>query len=359
MTGRWIIAAFVTLALGAGVAAIAPLATTLFSSPSVQPAEPQLQPVTAVQAIGYTEPISELRQLTLDVDGVINKCHVTVGQPVGRGELLIELESSAEQAAVALSDADVALAEAELAQLLAGVNPYSIQAAERERDLLAENQRHAQQEHDRLRSLSRTVVSAEQMDKAESQLRQTKIALARQEAELLQLRNFVREEDVGVARAKVAAARARLQLAEKQLERTRLRAPFDGVVLELLKREGDGLRMGDPRPVAVFADVSRLRVRAEVDERHAVRIRRGQSATIFGRNLGQQRFPGKVERVKSLMGDKTVFTNAPDERKDLDVREVLIDMDEGFTAPVGLRVDVAIDIGDDDRIRDGIRNGGD
>jgi multidrug resistance efflux pump len=302
-----------------------------------------------IQAVGYTEPISELRRLTLDIDGVIAKCHVTVGQSVAQNDLLIELENSEEQAAVALSDADVKLAEAELAQLLAGVNPYSIQAAERERDLLAENQRHAQQEYDRLRSLTRTVVSAEQMDKAESQLRQTKIALARQEAELLYLRNFVREEDVSVARAKVAAAQARLQLAQKQLERTRLRAPFDGTVLELLKREGDGLRMGDPRPVAVFADASLLRVRAEVDERHAVRIRRGQSATIFGRNLGPRKFQGKVEQVKSLMGDKTVFTNAPDERKDLDVLEVLIDMQDGFIAPVGLRVDVAIDVGDEDR----------
>src|SRR5690349_6977018 len=127
----------------------------------------------------------------------------------------MELDNSKEQAAVALADADVKLAEAELAQLVAGVNPYRIQAAERERDLLAENQRHALQEYNRLRGLTRTVVSAEQMDKADSQLRQTKIALARQEAELLHLRNFVREEDLTVAKAKVAAAQSRLQLAER------------------------------------------------------------------------------------------------------------------------------------------------
>lgn len=344
MTGRWIIAVFVTLALGAGVAAIAPFATKLFSSPSPPSATPPRRPITTVQAIGFTEPLSELRLLTLDVDGVIAKCHVAVGQAVAQGELLMELENSEEQAAVALAAADVKLSEAELAQLTAGVNPYRIQAAERERDLLAENQRHAQQEYDRLRGLTRTVVSAEQMDKADSQLRQTKIALARQEAELLHLRNFVRSEDVDVARAKVAAAQSKLQFAEKQLARTRLRAPFDGVVLELLKREGDGLRMGDPRPVAVFGDVSRLRVRAEVDERHAVRIRRGQSATIFGRNLGQRKYQGTIGQVKTLMGDKTVFTNAPDERKDLDVLEVLIDMDAEFNVPVGLRVDVAIDV---------------
>ena len=35
-------------------------------------------------------------------------------------------------------------------------------------------------------------------------------------------------------------------------------------------------------------------------------------------------------------------------REDLDVLEVFIDMDAGFTAPVGLRVDVAIDVSDNE-----------
>jgi hypothetical protein len=97
--------------------------------------------------------------------------------------------------------------------------------------------------------------------------------------------------------------------------------------------------------VIVFADVSRLRVRAEIDERHAHGLREGQAAVVFGRNLGGQRFPGRVSCVKRLMGGKTVFARTASERKDLDAVQVFIDFDAPFVAPVGLRVDVAIEAG--------------
>ncbi len=42
------------------------------------------------------------------------------------------------------------------------------------------------------------------------------------------------------------------------------------------------------------------------------------------------------------MGDKTVFTRALAERKDLNVLQVLIDMGPHFCAPVELQVDVKI-----------------
>ena len=47
-----------------------------------------------------------------------------------------------------------------------------------------------------------------------------------------------------------------------------------------------------------------------------------------------------------MMGDKTVFSDASSERKDLDVVEVFVETAEKLAAPVGLRVDVAIDLED-------------
>ena len=41
-----------------------------------------------------------------------------------------------------------------------------------------------------------------------------------------------------------------------------------------------------------------------------------------------------------MMGPKTVFARVADERRDLDVVQVLIEMGPDFQFPVGLRVDV-------------------
>ena len=46
--------------------------------------------------------------------------------------------------------------------------------------------------------------------------------------------------------------------------------------------------------------------------------------------------------VKAIMGKKTVFTKSSTERKDVDVLQVLIDLPEGTTLPVGFEVDVRI-----------------
>ena len=70
------------------------------------------------------------------------------------------------------------------------------------------------------------------------------------------------------------------------------------------------------------------------------RLAEGQTAEIYGRGLGEARYQGKVALVKRLMGNKTVLSDGVGERKDLDDRQVLIDLPPEFHAPLGLQVDV-------------------
>ena len=71
-------------------------------------------------------------------------------------------------------------------------------------------------------------------------------------------------------------------------------------------------------------------------------MRTGQAAVVFGANVGNREYPGRVVLVKPVMGDKTLFSRSSRERKDLQIVQVLIEMDPEFRTPVGLRVDVAI-----------------
>ena len=49
--------------------------------------------------------------------------------------------------------------------------------------------------------------------------------------------------------------------------------------------------------------------------------------------------------IDPLMGRKRVLSHAATERRDLDVVEILIDLDEPVQLPTGLRVDVAVELG--------------
>jgi len=298
-----------------------------------------------LQGIGYVEPVSEVRRLTFRTGGVIRQCLVNVGDTVRQGALLLVLDDTVQKAEVEVAKKQLELSRAEATHINSGVNPYRIRALEQVVERLREQQRHHTAEARRLEKLlGSRAASQQESDAMETQRRQSELALREQEAELLHLRNHVTPEHKALLEAKVRQAQAGVELAEQHLRETRLLAPFDGTVLKILKREGEGVRLFEPEPVVLFGDLSRLRVRAEMDERLVQHLAVGQEAVVYGRNLGDKAYPGRVVLLEKLMGDKTVFTRASSERKDLDVLQLLVELGPDFQAPAGLQVDVRIKV---------------
>lgn len=298
-----------------------------------------------IRALGYVEPQSEIRRLVFKFDGVIQECCVALGQRVSKGQVLMILKNQDETAAVAVAERELMVARAEKAQLAIGANPHRITSAEHKVALSEERVRHAKRHRDRyLKLFEQKAVSDQEMDRAESELIQAKAGLQQDEADLTYLNNYVLPEHLAVAEAKIQRADAQLQVAKERLEHSFLRSPSDGVVLEIMRREGEAQRVLDREPVMILANDLRLRVRAEVDERFVSMLKVSLPATVFGRGLGQKRYAGQVAFIKQLMGSKTVFARDASERIDLDVIQVFIGLPNDFRAPLGLQVEVAIHI---------------
>ncbi len=296
-----------------------------------------------IEGIGWVEPASQTRRLVPRTGGVIQACFFKAGDRVRKGEVLLALHDAKEAAAVALARRQLEVARAEEAQVRSGVNPYRIQAAEKAVARWRAEWENASREAARNQRLVRSgAVSQAETETADSRQLQLQASLHEAEAELLHLKNQVRDVDTALVQARVRQAEANLKLAEHQLQDLRVVAPCDGTVLRILKRPGEGVPYTEPEPVVVFGDLSRLRVRAEVDERFVQELRVGQAAEVYGRNLPGKTCPGTVVEVEPLMGDRTLFTHASWERKALHVLQAVIEMQPDFSAPVGLQVDVRI-----------------
>ena len=301
---------------------------------------------TTVHGIGYVDPVSEVHALSFKTGGVIARCPAGIGDSVKQGDTLMILDDAEEQVGVAAAEAEVVVAKAERACVFAGVNEFQIRAAERDVEMWTAKVDFATKEEGRHRELvENDAVSQSAFDEAETSLQQALAQLRRAQAELEYQKNFVTKEDRQLAEAKVTLATQRLELARQKLADTQLAAPFDGTVFEILRLEGEAVSEIYHEPVVLFGDTTRLRVRAEIDERHVAQLAEGQRVLVFGRSVGDKSFEGRIAVVKKIMGKKTVFSRAASERKDLDVLEVLIEMDDQFSAPVGLRVDVRVEIG--------------
>src|SRR5262249_2152638 len=98
------------------------------------------------------------------------------------------------------------------------------------------------------------------------------------------------------------------------------------------------------QPLLLLADLSKLRVRAFVEELDAARLQVGQKATVSADGLPGKEFTGKVAVVLPRMGKRALQSDAPGEYKDLYFREVLIDLDNAVDIPLNLRVQTQIQV---------------
>ena len=100
------------------------------------------------------------------------------------------------------------------------------------------------------------------------------------------------------ARASVNQTQAQLASAQDRLANTRIRAPFAGIVEERMVEPGEQISPG--QQAARMVDIGRVEVTANVPERYANDVQRGQSVTVqfdtygAGARRGQVTFVGNT-----------------------------------------------------------------
>ncbi len=115
------------------------------------------------------------------------------------------------------------------------------------------------------------------------------------QAQLQNLRDQPRVEDVALAEARLQEARKAAEVAREQVSRTELRTPYQAVVTRRLLREGD---LASPsRPVFALASQPRLEVRAQIDESELPNLKIGQSAVVKNTAYPDSPFEAQVREV--------------------------------------------------------------
>lgn len=138
----------------------------------------------------------------------------------------------------------------------------------------------------------------------------------------------------------LVAARAELSIADAALERTRIRAPSSGTVLQVSAKVGETAAPSPENVLLMLGDVSSLRVRAEFEERDIGKVRVGQGAVIRSDAFPNKDFNGKVATVAQSLGPSRLSQRGPRRPTDVDVLEAFIDLaGQTFLLP-GMRVDV-------------------
>lgn len=127
-------------------------------------------------------------------------------------------------------------------------------------------------------------------------------------AETMAKKGIITEQALLQARSARDLARANAQLAEANLARGVVRAPFAGLVARLPVQEGDSVVVG--AVVAEVVDDSRLFVRAAFDEVDAVRISLGMKAIARLDAFPDAPIAAVVERVDPIVGGDSLASES-------------------------------------------------
>jgi membrane fusion protein (multidrug efflux system) len=126
-------------------------------------------------------------------------------------------------------------------------------------------------------------------------LRKSGMASA-QQVEDAEIRRNNTQSDMEGARARVVSAR-------QQMQRTEVRAPFDGVVSERKVSAGDTAQIG--KELLKVIDPRSMRFEALIAADHVGEVRPGQNVTFRVNGYGDQEFAGRVRRVNPAANPTT------------------------------------------------------
>lgn len=245
-------------------------------------------------------------KLSLSVGGQIAKLPIQEGDLVKAGELLVELWNEDLRAEVALAQH-----EAEAAKAHAEAECLNADVAEREGRRLV-----------RLRETGAT--SEEKTDRAVTEAKALRASCR-------------------AARATRLRSIAHVDVAKANLARTRLTAPFDGVIAEINGELNEYLTPSPPGiatpPAVDLIDHFSFYVTAPIDEVDASEIAPGMPARISLDAFGDRRFDGKVRRIASYVLDREKQARTVDVEVDFTDPSSIEQLLAGYSADVEIILD--------------------
>ena len=315
------------------------------------PAEPPRSAFgQTVGGAGIVEAWTENISIGTPLPGVVLEVYVPVekvGQTVKKGDPLFLVDNRQLLATLKYNEANLRAARVQLAKLEAQPRPEEVPPSEAKVKVAEANVDLQRDLADRARRLRPSGAMAdEDVNQRALTLAMARRQLAQATAEDALLKAGAWNFDKDIARAQVALAEAQVVQTRTDLDRVLVRAPRDGVVLQVNVREGEFVGTPPGQALMLLGAINdKVHVRVDVDEHDIPRFVRGARAAASPRGHAELSYPLRFERVETYVVPKKSLTGDNTERVDTRVLQVIYSMVSDGRVYVGQQMDVFIDAG--------------
>jgi HlyD family secretion protein len=289
---RWLSA---TIAIAAAV--------VLFASLSRDPAVPVRAVTTqrgsirsVVSTNGKVEPLQNF-EAHAPVGTTVKKLFVHEGDHVKQGQLLVQLNDAKARSQAAQAEAQVLTADSDFSGIQSGGNREEVLTLDSQIVKARTASDTAQRNLDALRRLQgQNAASPGEVRNAEDQLKRANADL---DLLLQKQKSRYSQPEITRVEAQKSEAQAAYVAAKDVLSQLNIRAPFDGVVYSLPVLQGAYLNPGDL--VLQEADLSKVRVRAFVDEPDVGRLAPGERIDVTWDAMPERTWQSTVSVVPTVI----------------------------------------------------------
>lgn len=305
------------------------------------PAVTQSHPLWAASATGRIEPRDGEIRIAPQIAGRVAEVAVKVNDRVAKGDLLVRLDDDDAKLKVA-----AAAAEADVRKRERDEEPATGLALDRRKaeDALADAERvlfQARMRFDQSTGENRAgKLPADDVARARARIVQAEQRVDAGRAELVRLADIGGMPLQTRLESALTIARTDLSAAHSAVEKMHIRSPSDATVLNIQGKVGELAAPAADWALVTVGDLSALKVRAEVEERDATKVRAGQRVVVRADAFPGKDFEGVVTLVAQSLGTPRIAVRGPRRPNDVEVLEVQANLDGTPSLLTGMRVDV-------------------
>lgn len=283
------------------VGALAALATIpIFTRPGplkVRTTTVERGPIRSlISTNGKIEPIQNF-EAHAPAPTTVKRLYVKEGDHVHRGQLLLQLDDADLRSQASKAQAQITAAQAEQSEQTKGGTHEELLTLDAQLVKARSTRDTAQNNLDSLRRLQQEGAASP------GEVKQAQDALDRAQADytLLQQKQKDRysQPEVAKVQAEVTEAQAAYDAAEDALQKSDVRAPFDGVVYAVPIKQGAYVQTGDL--LLQEGDLSKMLVRTFVDEPDIGRLAVGQNIEVTWDAIPSRTWKGTVSTVPATV----------------------------------------------------------
>jgi HlyD family secretion protein len=291
-------------------------------------------------APGRIEPKNGLVRVSAPLVGQIAEVPVKLNDTVEEGELLIRLDDDEARARLQAAEAEAASSKRERDAQPLDKGRDDLRTAEDNVFLAERAVTNARFELEyELQARREGTGSSNRVNQARHDLTKAKQKLQKERSNYAVAQSKPNVPAPNRLESATQAARSNVSVAEALLEKTRIRAPVAGTVLQLPAKVGEMVAPSADQVLAVLGDMSVVRLKAEVDEIDVSKIKVGGKVVVKSNAYPGKEFDGTVAELAPSLTSPQFALRGARRPMDVEVLEVTIDLQGNPPLLPGMRAD--------------------